>query len=266
MTMKPETREALHGAIGAARSDDPRQHADLLRRLQDGAFLGDLDSEAEYQLASKFRLRVAQVLDALASNTAPSAQHTFIALTSDEVFLAHDERIIVLIRVSANVRPAPPQLVAFWDRYSQPEDGFAPTTITALVANGTSPAMALLERKLVDAAHEDEEKISWMRTDILSHRNDVVLLHMADRLLIDGLPESLRPFLIEALFDYRPDEWFKPAKSYSAPPIESASNESLDVLRRIGTRALTSAQLTDAQRFAVEGRLARIESVRAARQ
>ena len=33
----------------------------------------------------------------------------------------------------------------------------------------------------------------------------------SERLLRGGLPEQLKPLLVEVLFDYRPTEWFRPA-------------------------------------------------------
>lgn len=262
MTMAPETKEALRGALAAARSNDPRQHADLLGQLQTESFLGQLDSEAEYQMASKFRLHVAQVVDALARNAAPSSRSAFVALLDNPVFLAHDERIIALIRASVHVRPAPAPLVAFWDSHCQPEDGFDFTTITALIENGTMPALVLLEKKMADPSHDDEEKISWMRTEILSHRNDVALLKSCERLLLGSLPENLQSSLVEALFDYQPDAWYTPAKIYSAPRLDAASREALDALLSVGVVSLTMVRLTDVQRLVVKERLEEAEKLR----
>ena len=252
----------LRAALTNARSDDPRQHADLLAQLKSESVLEQLDSEAEYQMASKFRLHVAQVLEALARNAAPSARHTFVALTDNPIFLGHDERCIALIRASEHMRPAPPELVAFWDQHSQPDDGYTPTTITALVANGSTQAIALLEKKLADPAHDEGEKISWMRSDMLSHRNDVSLLEACERLLTDALPENLRPFLVDALFDYRPEEWFKPAKSYAAPPLQTASRATLDQLLRVGAVVLAMVRLSDERMSVVKLRLQDASTVR----
>jgi len=260
--MNPETKELLRTLLGMARSDEPAQHAQVLGELRNGAVLARLDTDADYEMASKFRLRVAQVVEALARNPAASAQNAFVVLTSDPVFLAHDERIIALIRASAHVRPAPAPLVAFWDQHCRPDDGFTPTTVTALVDNGSPPALELLERKMADPGHEDDEKISWMRTDMLTHRNAVPQLEMCERMLNGALPPDLCPALVEAIFDYRPQEWFRPAKSYSAPRLESASREALDVLMRVAIVALTMIRLTDEQRAVVNARRQEAEKLR----
>jgi len=260
--MNPETKATLRAALGEARGDDAGAHADLLARLQTHPELDRLDSEGDYQEAARFRLRVAQVVEALARNPAPSARQAFLTLTASPLFLEHDERTIALIRASEHLRPAPPELVAFWDRHCQPDDGFTPTTIVALVANGSPGAIALLEKKLQDPTHEDDEKISWMRTDMLSHRNDLLLLQACERLLSGGLAEHLRPPLVDALFDYRPGEWFKPAKGYSPPPLDSASRRELEQLIRTAVAALTMVRLSDEQRRTVQDRMQAAEALK----
>jgi hypothetical protein len=261
VTISPETKAALREALGAARGKDAGAIGALLARLQTEEELARLDSEADYVVAAKFRLRVAQVVEALARNPAPSAREAFVALTESPLFISNDERIIALIRASEHVRPPPPELVSFWDRHCQPDDGFTPTTIAALVSNASSPAIALLETKLCDDEHDEDERISWMRTDILTHRNDLPLLQSCERLITEGLPEHLRPLLVDALFDYRPGEWFKPAQSYSPPPLESASSEALDQIIKTAVVALTMVRLTDEQRQVVRERMRAAETL-----
>ncbi len=252
----------LHAALADAESNEPTRHAQLLKDLETPSFLSKLDSEADYVQASKLRLHVGQVVDVLAGNPAPSAQSAFLELTRNRSFLAHDERVIALILASSKLRPAPPTLVRFWDERSHPDDGFTPTTVEALVDNGSVPALALLEKKMVDPSHRDEEKIAWMRSDILSHRNDLPLLRSCERLLRGKLPKNLRPLLVEVLFDYRPGEWFRPDTGHSAPRIESASSGARAQLLRIAELALKTAALSSTQRSAVTLRVHDIETLK----
>ena len=260
--MKPETRQALQEALAMARGEDVAGHLALITRLQDQAFLSLLDSEEDYQRAMQFRLRVAQVLEALGKNPAPTARHVLVELTDSELFLAEEDRVLALIRASANVRPPPPPLIDLWDRYSQPEDGFTPTTIPVLVVNGHPDALALLERKLVEPAHDDGVKLAWMHTSILTHRNDVPLLVLCGRLLGETLPETLRAPLVESLFDYRPGEWYRPTVPHSAPRLEDASPETWTEIEKLGNLALTTIALSKTQEDAVRGRLAEIVKLR----
>ncbi len=261
--MSAEAKELLRALLASARSDEPSRHADVSKQLRTLTVLEKLDSDEDYVNAARFRLRVGQVVEALARNPVATARDAFLDLTVSDVFVAHDERTMSLVRTSVHIRPAPPALVAFWEQYSQPDDGFTPTTVTVLVDNGSRAALELFERKLIDPTHPDDDKIAWMRTRILPHRNDVALLETCERLLQGELPEHLMPLLVEVLFDYRPEEWFRPTSGASAPPLESASREALDVLLRLGTVALTMVRLTDEQRSAVKRRLELAERLRA---
>lgn len=254
-----DPKELLAAGLEAARSAEPADHALLQGLLTSAEFLGRLDSKEEYQQAAKFRLRASRVVDALGRNAAPSARQAFVAVCQDKGFLAEDERIIALLQASAFVRPAPPELAKFWDDHFQPEDGFGPTAVTAMVDNGSPEALALLEKKFADRQFEDDEKLAWMRTRILAHRNDLPLLEWCERVLKGSLPKGLRPALVEVLFDYRPGEWFRPATVVAAPDRRKASAEALAVLRRIGEYALQSVPLSANQKKAVEGTLTEID-------
>ncbi len=127
-------------ATAAARSTEPADHERLQKYLGSKEFLDRLDSKVDYENAAGVRLRVSRLVEALGRNPAPSARKVFAAVAVDKGFLAEDERIIALIQASAYVRPALPELVKFWDDHCQPDDGFTPTTVTALVDNGSVPA------------------------------------------------------------------------------------------------------------------------------
>jgi hypothetical protein len=257
----PGASDALAAAMADAASGDPARHQRLRDQLETPAFLQALDSPADYRLAAKLRLHVDKVVVALAKNDAPSARAAFVALTSNATYLAHDERVIGLILASVNVRPAPPELVRFWDRRSRPDDGFTPTTIAALTSNGSPEAIALLERKLVDPAQPAGDKVSWMRSDLLEHRNDLPLLQGCERLLSGKLQRKLRPSLVEVLFDYRPQDWFRPASTHSAPSLSQASADARAQLRKVAALALKSVALSATQRAAVVRRVQELDAL-----
>jgi hypothetical protein len=250
-TVSEDPREIVNIALGLARSPNPDDHQNLLRQLSSSAFLMRLDSPEEYRQTGR-RLRVARVLEALATNPAPSARNVLVSLTESREFIDEPRRVDFLIRYSAEVRPAPPPLIAFWDRYSQPLDGFSHLTIEALTTNGSEPALALLEQKLADRGHPDDDKQYWMRSYLLPRRNDVLLLQTVERLLTRTLPAHLRPDLVEAIFDYQPDQWYSEATVVLTPNRLEASLEAKDLLRRIGQIALSSITLTPAQQEAVK--------------
>jgi len=260
--MNAEAKELLASLRSDARSDEPARHEELLARLQSPDVLAILDSEADYQNATKFRLRVAQVAEALARNPSASAIEAFLGLTTSEIFLAHDERITALLRASAHLRPAPPGLVAFWDRYCQMDDSFSPTTVGVLLDNGSPLAIELFERKMLDPSHDDNSKTGWLRSDVLEHRNDLPLLQACGRLLPEGLSESVQLLLVDVLFDYLPEEWFKPATSRSPPPLASATDDALDQVIKNAIRALTMVPLSDEKRRVIRERMQEAEDLK----
>jgi hypothetical protein len=265
LAAQPATSEAtardelLERAMARAASGEQSDHAALLSDLQSRTFLTSLDSEQDYAKASRIRLRVERVARALARNPAPSARAAFLELLRSKVFLADEERRLALVRAGETLRPAPRELIAFWERHSRPHDIYTATTIPTLVANGSGPALRLFERKLADPAHRQDEKVAWLHTGVLVHRNDGELLRACERMLRGSLPMVLRPILVESLFDYRPGEWFRPASSYSPPPLRDASSDSLALLAKLGERALHGVPLSTTQRAAVARRLEEVQ-------
>jgi hypothetical protein len=246
-----DPREMIAAALKLARSPDPVGHDELLRLLRTPDYLLRLDSPDEYRQTGR-RLRIARIVEALANNQASSARNVFLSLTESTVFTQAARRVDFLILYSPAFRPAPSVLVAFWDRYSQPLDGFTPFTIEALTKNGTEPALQLLERKFADPSHPDDDKLYWMRSFLLPHRNEVPLLQTVERLLDQTLPPHLRPDLVEAIFDYQPDQWYSEAAVVRPPNRLEMSPEAKALLMRIGTKALEHVSLTPAQQATVK--------------
>jgi hypothetical protein len=243
-----DQRALVGAALTLARGQQQQDHADLVRWLGSQESLRRLDSEADYAEMGR-RIRIERVLGALMDNRAPSARAAIVALTESAEFTAEPRRVDMLIRATAVVRPAPPALVAFWNRFSQPDDGYTPLTIRAVLDNGSPPAIAVFEQKMVDPQHEEEDKVEWLRSGVVAHRDDLPLLEGCERLLRSRrLSPSLEGHLIDVLFDYRPDEWYSEARVFVPPDRARASAESRAVLRRIAEFAVRSLTLTERQR------------------
>lgn len=255
MQTSDDSRELLKSSMALARSKQPKDHQDLFNFLTSPAFLHRLDTPEEYKNAAAKRLRVSQILQALSINDAPSAHSTYVALTKNSSFLNEEPRVDELIRFSANIRDEAPDLMNFWDKYSQPDDGFVNLTIKALVENGTESAMEVLEKKMADPKHEDGEKIGWMRGIFVPHRDDFQLLKSFERMLTDKLPPRLRPNLVEAIFDYRPGEWYRPATAVNPPDRQKIGSKEREQLHRLANIALQIPDLTEVQKEAVRNTL-----------
>jgi hypothetical protein len=237
-------RQLTQAAATLAHSDSRADHLQLLAHLQSQEFLLRMDSAKSY-LGTPKALNLRRVLEELSRGKPEAAHATLIALTQNEPFISEPARADLLITACAAVRPAPPEVVKFWDAHCLPEDGFGNLTVEALVNNGSPPAVALLAAKLRDARFEEEEKINWIRSSILTHRNDAPLLAACEDLLKHGLSESLRLALAESLFDYKPYEWFTPATVLHPPPRAAIGPEARATLQRIADFVLANLKLPE---------------------
>jgi hypothetical protein len=252
-------KELLTAAMALARSKNSDDHRALQGHLTRPAFLGKLDDAEAYKNAGAKRLRISRILTALSENDSPSARAVLLALTRDSNFLKEDIRVDYLIVTTGKMREEADQLVAFWDRYSQPEDGFGNKTVKALVENRTPPAIEVLENKLSDEKHPDEDKLYWMRNFILPHRDDLILLRSFEKLLSGRLPARLRPALVEIIFDYKPQEWYPPADIANPPDRSKIGGRERELLIRIAEISLGLPELNEAQRKAVEDTLEQLK-------
>ena len=251
LSVSQDPKELVRAAVQLANSERRSDHDALLKSLQSESFLLRLNAEVEYQGDVRL-LRVRRVIEALSANKAPSASDTLLALTRNPVYLKAGGRVDLLIEATEVIRPAPPELVAFWDKHCQPEDGFTPLTIKALLENRSKPALELFEKKMADPAHADEDKVIWMRIYLLPRRNHTPLLESCERLLKGGLPEPLRPDLVDVVFDYKPGEWYSPATGRNPPPLADYSVAARVQVRRLAKHVLENVQLTKQQKAAVE--------------
>jgi len=247
-------------AAGLAAGDGADGHRILASYLAQQEFLNRLDTEEEYEQAPG-GLRVRKLVEILAKNPSPSAAATLLSLTRALAFTSDIERTEILIENLARLRPVSPAAVEFWDEHCRPDDVFHNVTIAAIVSNGSPAALALLEKKLLDPAFSEEDKLWWMRSQILAHRNDLNLLRSSRRMLEQGfLPERLKTSLLEVLFDYRPDDWFG-ARDHRAPPERSlAAPAAKTELDAIGKYALSRMQLEDRLQQSIRGVLAELQA------
>ncbi len=250
--------ELVTAAVGLARADDADGHKAVGQSLASARFLDRLDSQQAYD-SVRGDLRVARIMKALSGNKAPSARAVLVGLTQDKSFLREPSRAELLIEACAELRPPAPEVIKFWDRYTDPDDSYMNLVVTAVVHNGSTPALELFEKYLLDQAYERSTKQSWMRSDVVKHRNDPGLLQSCERLLMKGLPEQLDPDLVEVLFDFK-GSWYRPSTAVSPPPREAMTGRARAQLRRLGEYALQNVSLTSGQKQAVESTLEQLEN------
>jgi len=257
--------ELLNTALLLCQTRPQPGYGEILTHLQQEEFLDRLDSKEEYLEAPK-KLRLWRILEALQTSPDADAHQVLKTLTQTEAFTKDASRIELLIEAGSAVRPAPPEVIQFWDVHCQPSDGYLHITMEAILENGTPPAMALFERKMMDPRFSNEDKIAWMLSSVLMHRNQVELLQSCRRLLNGSLAGPLRATLVDALFDYKPQEWFTPATALTPEYRGKASTEALVLLRDLGQMALGMSELNPSQKAAVQKTLVEVEAILVSRK
>jgi hypothetical protein len=239
------TKSLFREALKAAQSKDNESHRRLLKDLMSPKFLESLDDEEAYQGLSQ-HLRLARVMNVLSGNGFPSARQSILALTQDKTFNANGARQEILIKALVPIRPSPDQAIAFWRVHCQPKSVFVHITVDALAANGSTPALGLLRELFVNPAYPEEWKIAWMRDGVLLHRHEENMLSMCDSLLRSEWNQEFKLRLVEALFDYRPDDWYLNCEVPEPVPVAAYSRESRRMLYEIGAFARANMKLQKA--------------------
>lgn len=227
----------IAGILARCAASANAEDQDRLRQaLGSRTLLLRLNSADESARMRPDQLRIAGALTVLATNQNPGARKTLDFLAENRPFLDDLGRQDRLLRAVAQVRPATPAIVHFFDEQTRPDAANLHLAIACLVTNGSKPAMDLIEKKLSDPSEEPENVQGWMRDSILSHRNDAPLLEACEALLKGAaLSQTLKETLVEALFDYQPDRWYPPDSNLPRPPDRAlAGSASRATLRSIG--------------------------------
>ena len=247
--------EVKRAAVDVAKSDSADDLAMLGGLLASAEFLKRIDTDEDYKGAYT-NLRVGQVVNTLAENRKPPAEKAVMSLMDAGDYQANFQRIQILIHALAAIQPSPASVIIYWDKMSAAGSLVTFDVIQALVENESAPAMGLFEKKLADPKHETSDKAAWMRQIVLPKRNDEPLLNACERVLkgTSAGPE-VQVYIVEGLFDYKPDNWYRGCEPVKPPVRSLASRPAKDAMIRIGEYALASVKLAGDLRVKVEAAL-----------
>lgn len=234
------TRELARAAQELAASADAEDQAALSAALRNPALQARLDPLDE-EYAGAEDLNIARPLRTLAGNRSQLARSTLSALMNDPTFTDDPDRFDLLLRATATWRPPDPVVVAFWRRAMDPDDVHYQIAVAVATENASEPAVAFFEACLRDARYDNETKIAWMRRPLLLHRVEEPFLRMSERLLSAGTPgplaQPLQVALVEALFDFKQEDWYPPHSPPVPPRWTATTPAGRDILRRIAAYA-----------------------------
>lgn len=253
-----EPKQLVDTAVEFAASEQASDQSALFDFLNSTEFLLRVNTEREYETSRPKQLRIAKVIRVLRDSQHGASKTTLLRLARGGDFIRGSWlRQELLVRALVSIRPAPPEAIGYWDRQSLPTEVNRHITIDMLCENGSDPAMALLERKLLDPDQEPEYKVAWIRDGMLRHRNDEPLLRASERMIAHTLPTDLRLVLLEALCTYDRD-WYPGCSRPKPPPRLLAQAPARQVLRRICRFALDNLELSFPLETAVKATLLEI--------
>lgn len=173
------------------------------------------------------------ILRELAANPSPASAATVSALCAAPAMSATPDRIDLLIDTTATVRPATPEIIAFWKKHEDPEDIHLTRIGPAAFTNASPPAFAYLLELLRNPKLEDAQVQAWMRRFVMGSRTKPEFIAFADAMIRDeARPLAHRLFAAEALFDYE-REWFHPHLAVKKPEWATAAAKDRDSIRAI---------------------------------
>lgn len=240
-------------ALQIASQNNPDALRILGECLGNETFLGLLDSGQDYQ-GSPETLNVTGVLETLGENPDPAARNILIQLTRSQAFSAMVSRVEMLILACADIRPVPDQILRFWTLQTGPDSSSNPLVVEAVFTNGTAPAMTLFERMMADPSYSRSDKIFWLLTYAVPHRDAPYFLEAGDRVIKTNADPALTLEWIRIIFDYQVT-WYPPMEVPRPPDPAAISPEAKKTLLKAGDTALALENLPLNLKSAIETRL-----------
>jgi len=112
--------------------------------------------------------------------------------------------------------------------------------------------LELFETKVRTPAHEIDDKLYWLRDNVMPKRNNLAIVQSADRLVRDrGLQQDLRLELVDVLYDYKAD-WFTPAVNFKPPELGTYPQSVRDTLAALASYALQTLPLNEERKNVLE--------------
>ncbi len=205
-----------------------------------------LNSAEEYTRLGAEDLALHAVLGKLAGNPSEEARKIISDLCGNRVFLGEEARAESLLLTLPKVKPLPNAAVPFLRRSLDPEGSRSEIAVWVLFESGDKAAMKVFAQEVLAGRQDPILVISWMRDALLRHRRDAPVLEMSLGLLENPkLDAGLKNALVEALFDYRPVEWYSQVARPPKPPASgNATAEARELLKRIKAAVAGDARIS----------------------
>lgn len=217
---------------GSRSPDDLREVSRALTSARD---LLRLNTAQEYADLPPDKLALQAILARLGGNPSEAARAAIAALCTSKEFLAEQARIECLLLALPKVRPLPETALPLLRKSVNPTSESMEIAIAVIFAIGEKSTLDIFAAQVLGGRHDSVLLQSWMRDPLLRHRRDPAVLQMClDLLQQPKLDAELRNSLVEALFDYRPSEWYVSEGTPPKPPSsKSLARGARELLKKI---------------------------------
>jgi len=254
LQLEKALKKLVRAAQELAASRDPEDHTALLPFLKDAAFRDRLDPP-DAETTGPEDMNLGRVLRTLGENKMGPGHDSILKLIADPDFTSDPDRVDMLLRATVNVRPAPPQVISFWKKVSDPEGVHMEIAVAVAVENKSAPAILFFQERMLDKSLDEESRILWMHEWVMPNRANTDMLAMCHRLITGPAADfsnSLKLALAESLFEYRPEEWFGPHHIPTPEPRRNTRRPGRDSLREIAQFVLEKLSPGPALKLAIE--------------
>lgn len=245
-------------AIELAKSGKEESHRKLRAQLVDEEYILSLNTEDQYFRMPPEYLQLHFIMEALLKNTSAWGVGTIDLLASSPLYQDSGSRKSLLISTSGKMSSAPLGIQVFWKNNIHPDSADLDASISALVSNGSTEAIAIFENTLRENEYEEDYVVAWLQESVLTHRQDFALLEASERLFgAESWASDLKVVLIEVLFEYRPEFWYGIMENEPPrpPQRDDMSDDVREILLRIANLAEEKGYM-DKERFSgIKGEL-----------
>lgn len=219
-----------------AGSRSPADLQEVGRALISPRDLLRLNTAQEYATLSPETLALQKILAGLSKNPSEAARAIIGDLCSNKDFLAEQARVECLLLALPKIHPLPEKALPLLRKSVEPASENLEIAIRVLIDIGEKSTLDLFASQVLASRQDFVLVQSWMRDPLLRHRRDPAVLEMCAGLLQQPKFEAGRKnALVEALFDYRPSEWYHSEGTPPKPPSsKSLPRGSRELLKKIG--------------------------------
>lgn len=227
---------SIQKKAGSQTAADLREVSHALTSKQE---LLRLNTAQEYAQLTGQDLTILPVLAILSRNPSPDAHEIFALLCENKEFLAEPSRVESLLLTLPKVRSLPIQALPLLRKSVEPDAGSPEIAIRALFEIGDKSTLDIFAAQLLGGRQDPEAIPNWFRDPLLRHRREPAVLQMCLGLLQNPkFDADLKNALVEALYDYRPAEWYISQAAGAAPPpkppvVRKLSPASRELLKKI---------------------------------